>query len=323
MVNSGRAVIVFLDLVFQGTVRELMTDLDRRATVVSGLGVSPDALAAARQEAVACVSRFFPLTAADLAGMPKLRMISAWGVGYNHIDVAAATARGIPVCINPVFSRSMAEAALTLMLALSKNLPRRMRQAREGAPVADSDRGFEIRGRTVGVVGFGRIGDLAHRLDMHVIAADPYLPAASWPAWCGRRELSDLLGESDFVVLAAPLAAGTRHLIGENQIALMKPTAFLINIARGPLLDERALFEALRARRIAGAGLDVWEHEPVDPGHPLLTLENVIGTPHRLGATEESLQALCAHLQANLLRALSGRRPENAVNPAVFEGAAR
>jgi phosphoglycerate dehydrogenase-like enzyme len=212
------------------------------------------------------------------------------------------------------------------MLALSKKLPQRMRQVRDGLAVADADRGIELRGRTIGIVGFGRIGrelgDLAHRLDMAVVASDPYLPATAWPDWCRGRNLADLLREADFVVLAAPLGPDTRHLIGAGQLALMKPTAFLINIARGPLLDEAALFDALQAGRIAGAGLDVWEREPVDPGHPLLTLENVIGTPHRLGATDESLRALCAHLQENLLRALDGRRPEHAVNPEVFEGAA-
>jgi phosphoglycerate dehydrogenase-like enzyme len=304
-----------------------MADLDRHADVVSGPRMPAADLDAARRDAVACVSRFSPLSAADLAAMPRLRLISAWGVGYNHIDVGAATARGIPVCINPVFSRSMAEAALTLMLALSKHLPRQMRQAREGVRAPDTDRGIEIRGRTVGIIGFGRIGrevgDLARRLDMKVIACDPYLPDALWPGWCRRTGLPDLLRDADFVVLAAPLGAETHHLIGADQIALMKASAMLINIARGPLLDEAALFDALQAQRIAGAGLDVWEHEPVTPDHPLLALENVIGTPHRLGATEESLQALCSQLQRNLLRALAGERPEHAVNPEAFEGAAR
>jgi phosphoglycerate dehydrogenase-like enzyme len=243
-------------------------------------------------------------------------------VGYDHIDVRAATTRGLPVCINPVIARTMAEAALTLVLALSKNLARHMRNARAGVQSPESDRGIEIHDRTIGLVGFGRIGrelgELAGRLDMRVVAHDPYLPAAAWPHWCRAMTLPDLLREADFVVITALLTPQTHHLIGPAQLALMKPSAYLINIARGSLVDEIALLEALREHRIAGAGLDVWEEEPPRPDHPLLAMENVIGTPHKLGASVEGFQALCGCLQGNLLRILDGRPPEHVVNPDVL-----
>lgn len=320
----AQPIVLFLDVPFEGHTRERMPELERHAQLVSAPRVPPDDLAAAKRAAVACVARAAPVTGPDLDAMPGLRLVSAWGVGYNHVDVAAATARGIPVCINPVFTRSMAEAGITLILALSKHLTRHIKNARAGIRSPDSDRGREIRGKTLGVVGFGRIGremgDLAHRLEMRVVAHDPFLPPAAFPASSEAFSLPDLLRAADFVVVTAPLMPETHHLMGVEQFALMKPSAYLINIARGPLVDEAALLAALTEGRIAGAGLDVWEQEPVRPDHPLLALENVIGTPHRLGATVESLEAVCGFLQANLLRALRGERPENAVNPEVFRG---
>jgi phosphoglycerate dehydrogenase-like enzyme len=323
----AKPIVLFLDVPFEGLNRDQMPELERHARVVSAPRVSPDEMAAARREAVGCVARAAPITGADLDAMPMLRLVSAWGVGFNHVDVAAATARNIPVCVNPVFTRSMAEAGITLILALSKRLTRHMKNAKAGVRSPDSDRGMEIRGKILGIVGFGRIGrelgDLVHRLDMAVVAYDPFLPPAAYPTWSQALSLPELLRAADFVVVTAPLTPETHHLMGAEQFALMKPSAYLINIARGPLVDETALLAALTEGRIAGAGLDVWEQEPVRPDHPLLALENVTGTPHRLGATVESLQALCGFLQANLLRVLRGERPENAVNPEVFQGESR
>lgn len=283
---------------------------------------TPQAIEEAKAEALVWVTAD-PVDQSDLEAMPRLRMLSAWGVGYNHIDVAAATGRRIPVCINPVFSRSMSEAALTLIVALSKRLPQLMRDARAGRRPLQSERGIEIRGRTLGIVGYGRIGadigELGHRLGMKVIAYDPYLLPDRLPEWCPLVTLQALLPAADFVVIAAPLTPETHHLISGPQLALMKPSAYLINIARGPLVDEVALLTALQERRIAGAGLDVWEEEPVSPDNSLLALDSVIGTPHHLGATRESLRCACEAIQENILRVLAGARPKHAVNPEVFE----
>ena len=319
---AERPVVVISDVHVEGPVSKHLSQLLEQAKVLSPDRSTPQAIEEAKAEAVVWVARTAPVSESDLEAMPKLRMLSAWGVGYDHIDVAAATARGIPVCINPVFSRSVAEAALTLILALSKHLPQLMRDARAGRRPRQSQRGAEIRGKTLGVIGFGRIGkeigELGHRLEMDVIAHDPYLPPDRFPPWSRSVTLEALLKTADFVVTAAPLTPETHHLIGGRQLALMKPTAYLVNIARGPLVDEAELLLALKEKRIAGAGLDVWEEEPVPPDNPLLALDNVIGTPHRLGATWEGLQGLCEAIQTNVFRVLSDQHPKHVVNPEVF-----
>jgi phosphoglycerate dehydrogenase-like enzyme len=319
-----KPVVVFSDVHIEGAMPEYLSELLERTEVLSLDRSTPEALEEARAEAVVWIARLHPVSQADLVRMPKLKMLSTWGVGYNHIDVAAATARRIPVCINPVFSRSVAEAALTLILALSKRMTQLMHDAHSGRRPLASERGVEIRGKTLGIVGYGRIGDetgeLGHRLEMEVIAHDPYLPSDRFPVWCRSVTLEALLQTADFVVVAAPLTSETHHLISGPQLALMKPSAYLINIARGPLVDEAALLSALQEGRIAGAGLDVWEEEPVRPNNPLLALDNVIGTPHRLGATWESLQHVCEAIQENVLRVLAGQRPKYVVNPEVFRG---
>lgn len=321
---TKRPVVVISDVNIEGAMPDYLSQLLKRTEVHSPDRSTPEAIETARAGAVVWVTRIQPVSEADLEAMPKLRMLSSWGVGYNHIDVAAATARHIPVCINPVFSRSVAEATLTLILALSKRLPQLMGNARSGRRPLQSERGMEIRGKSLGVVGYGRIGqeigELGQRLEMNVMAYDPYLPPERFPSGCRSVSLEELLGTADFVVVAAPLTTETHHLIGQPQLARMKASAYLINIARGPLVDEAALLSALKARQIAGAGLDVWDEEPPQPDHPLLALDNVIGTPHYLSATWESLQSLCEALQSNIFRVLADKRPEHVINPEVFEG---
>ena len=322
-----RPTIVFADVPVEGPMQNYLEELLTRVTLLHPQNCAPEEMDAVRETAVAWIGRSQPLRLSDLEAMPSLKLISAWGVGYNHIDLAAATGRRIPVCLNPVFSRSMAEAALALVLALSKRLPLLARDARSGTTPGQNDRGIEVRGRSLGVIGFGRIGqatgELAHRLEMQVLAYDPYLPAGQFPTWCRLVSLEPLLSAADFVVITAPLTAETRHLIGPAQLALMKPTAYLINIARGPLVDEAALFEALQTGQIAGAGLDVWEQEPLDPANPLLALDNVIPTPHKIGATWDSLEAVCRTIQSNVLRILAGERPENVLNPQIYDDPSR
>jgi phosphoglycerate dehydrogenase-like enzyme len=318
-----RPIVLFPDVYIERAMAGYLSELLEQTEVLSPDRATKQAIEEAKAEAVAYVARIHPVGRNELDGMPKLRMISAWGVGYNHIDVAAATACRIPVCINPVFSRSIAEAALTLILALSKRLPNLVIDARAGRRPLASERGTEIRGKTLGIVGYGRIGrelgELGHRLEMSVVAFDPNIPRGDFPGWCRPMTLEALLETADCIVIAAPLTPKTHHLIDGPQLALMKPTAYLVNIARGSLVNEAALFLALKEKRIAGAGLDVWEQEPVHPDNPLLSLDNVIGTPHGLGATWESLQQVCEAIQANVLRVMAGRRPNNVVNPKAFE----
>ncbi len=318
----GKPLVVFADVYVEGPLPRYFATLLAEAEVLSPDHCTPEAIAAARSQAVAWVSRLAPVSEAHLALMPRLKLLSAWGVGHDHIDVEAATARGIPVCINPVFSRSVAEATLALILALSKRLPHLMRDARTGRRPPEFERGHEIRGKTLGIVGYGRIGreigELGHRLDMNVVTYDPYLPAEARPAWCHQVTLQAICQTADYLVLAAPLTPETHHMIGAEQLALMKSSAFLVNIGRGPLVDEAALLAALQQGTIAGAGIDVWEVEPLRPDNPLLALDNVIGTPHKLASTWESLEQVCSAIQSNILRMLAGQQPENVVNPQVL-----
>jgi phosphoglycerate dehydrogenase-like enzyme len=281
-----------------------------------------EAIARAKPDARFWVSRTSPVTAQDLASMRKVKMLSAWGVGYDHIDVPAATALSIPVCINPFFSRSVAEATLTLMFALAKRLRCHMQDIANAGDRGHQHRGTEIQGKTLGVVGFGRIGrelgDLASRLDMCVVACDPYVQKENVGDAFRLVTLDQLLSESDFVVLTTALTSETRYMIDAAELARMKPSAYLINVGRGGLVNESALLSALQRQQIAGAGLDVWEKEPVSPDHPLLALENVVGTPHRLAATWESLERVCRGIANNIQRVLNGQPPINVVNPEVI-----
>lgn len=261
------------------------------------------------------------LSAELIASAPRLRGIVAAGMGFDHIDAAAAAARGIPVAIAPEFAVSVAEAALTLLLLIAKHYPAMQRAVEAGQwPAPDADRGHTLAGKTLGIVGLGRIGrDLARfsrALSMRVIAADPYLSSAQ----AGERgadallPLHDLLAASDIVCVCAPLTDATHHLLDAAAFAAIKTGAYLVNVARGALIEESALIDALKRGRLAGAALDVLEHEPPPPDHPLLHLPNVIVTPHSLGATVENTGIIADSVFGALQSLARGERPHNTVN---------
>jgi D-3-phosphoglycerate dehydrogenase len=315
-------IAIFEDIYFNDLLRDRFQELFERMTVLSPGHNSQAEIEIARQAAIVWISRTKQLDHSILEKMDNLKLISAWGVGYNHIDVPAATARGIPVCINPAFTRSMAEAALLFVLALSKRLPHLIQAVKQGRAPKENERGVEVRGKTLGLVGFGRIGrdtgELCQRLDMNIIAYDPYVRPSEIPAWCQAVSFEQLLDRADFVVITAQLNSETFHLFGAEQFKQMKPGAYLINIARGALVDEKALLGALEAGHIAGAGLDVWEEEPVKVDQPLLLQDNVISTPHKIGATWESLEQICRSIQANIFLVLENKPPVNIVNPEIY-----
>jgi phosphoglycerate dehydrogenase-like enzyme len=180
-----------------------------------------------------------------------------------------------------------------------------------------------LTGRTLGVVGAGRIGKellrMARAFDLKLLAADPYINAIEL-GYIGARkvDLDTLLADADFVVVCCLLNDETRHLIGAPQFALMRPTAYFVNVARGPIVDEAALIEALRAGHIRGAALDVFEQEPVAPDNPLLAMDHVILTPHSLCWTDECFHNMASTGLASIVDALAGRRPEFVVNPEVL-----
>jgi phosphoglycerate dehydrogenase-like enzyme len=252
---------------------------------------------------------------------PALKGILMCGLGYDHIDIKTATLRRIPVANAPEFSVSIAEAALALILMTTKHYPA-LKQAVEAGiwPAPSEDRGMTLAGKTLGVVGLGHIGGqtacYGRALGMTVLAADPQLTAeqATERGAHALLDLSALLGRSDVVLLSCPLLASTFHLIDAHALARMKPTAFLINIGRGALVDEGALIEALSQERLAGAGLDVLEREPPDPGNPLLAMRTVVITPHSLGATVENATIVAASVRRSVESLLRGEKPDNTVN---------
>ncbi|MDI3281633.1 MAG: D-glycerate dehydrogenase [Bacillota bacterium] len=260
---------------------------------------------------------------------PHLRVISNYAVGINNIDVPEATRRGIVVTNTPgVLTEATADLAWALLMAVARRIVEADAYVRAGKFTGWAPKlllGGEVNGKVLGIVGLGRIGEAVARrargFNMRVLYYQRTRRSPEEEARLGveYRPLHDLLREADFVSLHVPLTPETRYLIGARELALMKPTAYLINTARGPVVDEAALVEALRARRIAGAGLDVFEHEPaLTPG--LADLENVVLAPHIGSATYET-RAKMAVLAANdLLAALRGERPQHIVNPEVLGG---
>ncbi len=301
--------------------------LSAAGTVVAAPDPSPETVQPLLADATVIVLRATRLTADMIAAAPRLRVIGRHGVGYDNVDVAAATARGIPVVYTPeANSESVAQHAFGLMIALSKELVAGDRLLRRGDyGTRHTLRGVELAGRTLGIVGCGRIGArLAHMaraaFDMCVLGFDPYLDAARAAA-LGIELVTDLpalLRPADVVSVHTPLTPATVGLLGADELAMMKPSAYLINTSRGGVIDEPALAAALRAGQLAGAGLDVLEQEPPPPDHPLLTLENVILTPHSATQTEEALRRTSEHVSAGVLAVLRGQRPQWCVNPEVL-----
>ena len=256
----------------------------------------------------------------------RLRVVARHGVGYDAVDVAAMTRAGVLVTNTPTaMPRPVATMTLTFVLALAGKLLLKDKLTRTGRWNERMDHmGMGLTGRTLGVVGAGRIGQeilrMARVFDLKLLAADPAVDAIEL-GYVGARkvDLDTLLAESDFVVLSCLLNERTRHLIGARQLACMRPGAYLINVARGPVVDEPALIEALREGRIAGAALDVFEQEPIDPANPLLALDNVIVTPHALCWTDECFHNMASTGLASIVAVLRGRKPDFVVNPEVLD----
>jgi glyoxylate reductase len=259
---------------------------------------------------------------------PHLKMIANFGVGYNNIGVRAATARGIMVSNTPgVLTDATAELAFALILAVSRRIVEGDRMVREGrfkfwAPMLFLGR--EVTGKTLGIIGMGKIGKAvavrARAFDMRILYHNRKRIDSKEEKTLRAEyvDLKTLLKESDFVSLNVPLTEETKHLIGRSELSLMKSTAFLINTSRGPVIDEKALVETLRTRKIGGAGLDVYENEPsLTPG--LTELDNVILLPHVGSGTLETRIKIGTLAVENLIAGLEGRKPPNLVNPEVLK----
>jgi phosphoglycerate dehydrogenase-like enzyme len=277
-------------------------------------------------DAQAIVTVFVPVSAAHVAAAPRLRLIQCPSHGFDHVDLDAAAAAGVPVCnvgTSGAEAHNVAEHTLLLVLALAKRLVEGHNGLREGRWPADELQALgmtELAGRTLGVVGFGTIGrEVARRaqafgMDVRYTGRrrlDPAEEAAAGVAW---RRLDDLLAEADVVSLHVPLTRETRHLLDARRLALMKPAALLVNTSREALVDTAALADALKAGRLGGAGYDVFDPEPPPPEHPLLHAPRVVLSPHSAGTSGDSVARIIEAAAANVRRLAQGQPLRDVVN---------
>lgn len=296
---------------------EPSTETDRGRTV------SPADIA--DYDAVLALSPIF--TSASFAGDDRLAIIARWGVGYDRIDVDACTRAGVLLAITTdAVRRPVAEAVVTLMLALAKCMFEKDRIVRQGRwDLRGVSPAQDLRGKTLGMVGLGNIGAEVFRLLEpfelgRKIAYDPYIsPDQAERIGVELVDLETVFSASDFVSVNTPLTEQTRGLVDARLLSLMKPTAYLVNTARGPVIAQDDLVDALQSRRIAGAGLDVFDVEPLPADNPLTGMDNVILAPHSLAWTDEIYRDNTIHGLLNILDVFQGRVPEYTVNPAVTD----
>jgi D-3-phosphoglycerate dehydrogenase len=315
--------------------REIVAAIDDLEIDLQGRpSTSEDELIAAGAAADAlCVSTREAVTRRVLEHLPRTKVVARYGVGLDNVDLDAAAEAGIVVTHYPGYcTAEVADHALAMVLALNRRLVEQDRALRAGAWVefGPATRSIlrgpipPLRELTLGIVGFGRIGQAvaarARPFGLEIVAADPYQePAVLEAQGVAPRPLDALLAEADIVTLHCPLTPETRGLIGAAALARMKPTAVLVNTARGPLVDLAALTEALETGRLAGAAIDVTSPEPLPAGSPLYRLENAILTPHSAYYSERSVELVRRETLLEAIQVLRGRRPRTVANPAVLD----
>lgn len=279
----------------------------------------PVSVAAALRDADAVLVRETPIRADVIQAMTRCKAIVRYGVGVDNVDLEAARQRRIVVANVPDYgSEEVSDHALALLLAVSRRLRPRDRAVRAGVwGVGPAEPVYSFRGRTLGIIGYGRIGRAFHRKAAalgfgRTLVYDPYLKTA--PPDVASVDVETLCRESDAISLHTPLTRENHHLIGDRQLRAMKPTAILVNTGRGGLIDEQALAAAVLEGRLLGAGIDVFEAEPPEISHPLFGLENVILTDHAGWYSEESLYELQRKAAQEAARVLSGQHPLSWVN---------
>lgn len=262
-----------------------------------------------------------PLDEELMKALPSLKVISRLGVGVENVDLETASRKGVHVCTTAgVLDAAVAELAIGMMITLGRQLLQGDRFVRSGQWMqASPPMSRDVSGKTIGIVGFGRIGSrvgkLANSLGMKVLYHDPHRhPAEEEQGLAEYAEWSSIFSESDFISLHLPLRKATRHLVGGPEFSRMKKTAYLVNCARGAVVDEQALVAALEANEIAGAGLDVMEAEPLDPNHPLCSLPNVLLLPHVGSRTVETRAAMVEMAVMNLLAGMRSEVPQTVAN---------
>jgi D-3-phosphoglycerate dehydrogenase len=275
-------------------------------------------VAQAVRDVDAVLVRESPVTAAAIAGMARCRAIVRYGIGVDNIDQSAARERRIYVANVPDYgAEEVSDQAMALLLAVARRVAARDRAVRGGAwNVARAEKMYRVAGRTLGLVGYGRIARAFERKMRgmgvaRVLVNDPHVPEAPGVE---AVDLATVCREADYISVHAPLTPQTVHLIGRKQFAAMKSTAIVVNTARGPLIEEAALVEALRERRILGAGIDVYEREPPSRDHPLFALDNVVLSDHNGWYSEESVAELQTKAAEEVARVFRGEPPKHWLN---------
>jgi D-3-phosphoglycerate dehydrogenase len=280
----------------------------------------------AAREADALLVIHAKMTRPVFESLPRLKVVVRYGIGYDTVDVDAATDNGVIVANIPDFCLDeVSDHAMAMLLACARQLHRLNDGTKSGYWTESQmilPKVPALCDQTLGIIGCGNIGRLSARkaqcFGLRTIGYDPYIDeSAARDAGIFLAPLSQVLQESDFISIHALLNAETWHLIGDSELEMMKPTAYLINTARGSLIDEAALIRALKENWIAGAGLDVFEQEPISPDNPLLKMDNVIITPHNAGSSEAAARRLKLSVAREACRVLSGKWPKNVVNKSV------
>lgn len=331
MTQRGRPLVVLIGHMYNPEGEKLLAQHIEFSVLADP---TPGEVLEAVRPAQAVVVRYpYRMTAEAVREARGLVVIGSSGRGTDAIDVAAATEAGVAVFNNPgLGARPVSEHAIGLMLDLARqtHVLSAFTHKGQGWQAREAHRRIELHGRTLGIIGLGDIGTVVAKkciaaFEMRVLAYDPYVPGSKaegiGATWV--KDLDVLLAESDVVTVHAELNDETRGMIGEAQLRRMRPTAFLVNTARGPIVREAALARALREGWIAGAALDVYELEPLNAQSPLCGLKNLVLTPHVAGLTEEAMRELGLSAAGQVLQAMRGERPAHLVNPQVWEQAKR
>jgi len=282
-----------------------------------------DAMIEALQGIDGVVASSDPYTARVIEAAERLKVIARTGAGYDTVDMKAATARKIAVCTTPGANRhAVAEWAITLMLMLARKAQANLSEVQKGGWFRHE--GMDVTGKTLGIIGMGAIGrEVAQRMrafEMRILVSDPVEnPQFAEEHGISYVPLEQLLRESDFVTIHSFMSAKNRHLINAERLALMKPTAYLVNTSRGGIIDGEALYRALKEKRIAGAALDVFEQEPLPADSPLRELDNLLMSPHAAGSTSDAREASSFMAAEEVIRVLRGERALYAMNPEIYQ----
>jgi D-3-phosphoglycerate dehydrogenase len=321
--KTAKAKVVLTDYVWESLDVEMKT-LGDLADLVPMKTKKPEEFLGEAADCDALLNTYAgPITAEVMARMPKCRIIARYGIGVDTIDLEAATQAGIIVTNNPGYCiEEVAEHTMALLLACARKVALYDRLVRGGRwEVPPGKPMFRLQGRTLGLVGFGNIARQvavrAASFGMRIVFADPFVKEGQPDIPAAKVELEELLRESDFVSVHPPLTPQTRKMINDEALSKMKPTAFLVNCSRGPVVDTEALVRALDAKKIAGCALDTTDPEPLPDPHPLRGRDNVIITPHVAWYSEQALVGLQAGAPSEVRRVLTGEWPVNVVNRGV------